>query len=168
MDRYAQERYNPTLPHCGLLALHFDGHVLAMETGARTLRYPAVSGRPINGSFDYSWERQGIENVGPIPEGVYWIRPDELWEVKFWRRLCLGLYSCYPESAWGRYLIRIHPFTTTDIRGRKGGFTIHGGSVPGSAGCIDLTSEITRFATDLAREAGRNQACQIHLTVKYR
>ncbi len=29
-DKYASERYNPTLPHCGRLVLTFDGKKLTM------------------------------------------------------------------------------------------------------------------------------------------
>jgi hypothetical protein len=61
--------------------------------------------------------------------------------------------------------VTIHPFTTTVTHGR-GGFFIHGGKNPGSIGCIDLTSNITKFVKDLDKEGARRK-CQIHLTVKY-
>ena len=70
-------------------------------------------------------------------------------------------------NAWGRYRISIHPFTTTETFGR-GGFFIHGGATPGSAGCIDLTNHMDRFVADLRREVGTStQTCQIHLEVLY-
>lgn len=169
MADYSSERYNPTLAHCGILRLTFDGHYLRMTGGNNTgrtcgpvtYRYPAVSGRPLaDGSFDYSAERQTISGTGPIPAGTYWIRPDELDDN--W----LNTFIPGFERSWGRYRITIHPFTTTVTHGR-GGFFIHGGTQPGSAGCIDLTSYMDAFASDLIREVGENKTCQIHLEVRY-
>lgn len=158
-DPYASERYDPNLSHCRTnLSLHFNGSALVMTNGEDTYTYPAVSGRPgQNGSFDYSVERQRAAGAGPIPEGTYWIRPDELWENAWYKRA--------PVSGWGNYRITIHPFSTTDTHGR-GGFFIHGGSRPGSAGCIDLTSHMDQFAHRLTRLSGL-RVCQIHLTVDY-
>jgi hypothetical protein len=54
----------------------------------------------------------------------------------------------------------------TETHGR-GGFFIHGGSVAGSAGCIDLTADINRFMTRL-REPLRNAPnCYVPVTVRY-
>ncbi len=79
MGDYSGERYNPSLPHCGVLTLFFDGYYLRLNGGSRALSYPAVSGRPVTpGRFDYSVARQRLAGTGPIPEGTYWIRPDEL------------------------------------------------------------------------------------------
>ena len=158
-DRYAEERYNPTFAQCSKLSLHFDGTKLEMKGGSKDYSYPAASGKADNdGKFDYSSARQKLRREGPIPEGTYWIRPDEMWEnarYKFWAS----------TDSWGNYRIAIHPFTTTVTHGR-GGFFIHGGKVLGSIGCIDLTSHMNSFASDLIREAGPRK-CQIHLTVKY-
>jgi len=145
-DRYSAERYDPNLSNCTSLSLHFNGTRLEMRGGSKGYSYPAVSGTPDSGSsFDYSPARQRMRNSGPIPEGVYWIRPDELWENAWYKRAS--------TEAWGNYRITIHPFTTTTTFGR-GGFFIHGGSVRGSIGCIDLTSNMNMFAHDLTREAG--------------
>ena len=56
-----------------------------------------------------------------------------------------GLISGDYAAAWGSHRITIHPFDSTHTFGR-GGFFIHGGTMPGSAGCIDLTSGMPRFA----------------------
>jgi len=124
----------------------------------------AVSGKPDpRGRFDYSAARQAMKNKGPIPEGRYWINPSEMWERDFLRWLVL------PESheqAWGTYRITIHPFPSTRTFGR-GGFFIHGGSVAGSAGCIDLTSHMPRFARMLRDGAGERRDCHIELEVDY-
>jgi len=156
---YASERYNPNLPHCGALKITFDGRTLSLSGGTSTYKYKAVSGRPDNnGGFDYSRARQRLSGIGPIPEGIYWIRPDELWENAWYR---VG-----PYSAWGEYRISIHPFTTTETFGR-GGFFIHGGDTPGSAGCIDLVKKIKDFIADLKKELDGKSKCQIHVKVDY-
>ena len=157
-DRYSSERYNPGLSHCTSLSLYFDGSRLVMRGGSKQYSYSAVSGFPgSRGNFDYSPARQRLRNAGPIPEGVYWIRPDELWTNAWYKRAS--------TAAWGNYRITIHPFISTTTFGR-GGFFVHGGSVRGSIGCIDLTSDMNSFAHDLTREAGVRE-CQIHLTVNY-
>ena len=49
-------------------------------------------------------------------------------------------------NAWGNYHWLLIPDEATDMRGRKPlSFTIHGGKVAQSAGCIDLTSQDTTF-----------------------
>lgn len=162
MGDYSSERYNPTFPHCGQLRLFFEGSQLRMSGGSQTYSYLAVSGRPVNGRFDYSAARQRVSGEGPIPKGIYWIRPDELDDNWLNCRLSDSF-----ANAWGRYRISIHPFTTTETFGR-GGFFIHGGATPGSAGCIDLTNHMDRFVADLRREVGASaQTCQIHLEVLY-
>lgn len=164
-DRYAAERYDPTLAHCHAISFIFDGNWLTMFSSGKLLKaYPAVSGRPLAGkdgaaAFDYSAARQKLGSVGPIPAGTYWIKPDELWENAW--------YKPAPTRAWGKYRITIHPFSTTVTHGR-GGFFIHGGTVAGSAGCIDLTTYIEDFVNDLRTQLGTTLACQIHLTVDYR
>ena len=159
-DKYAKERYDPALAHCTSLELAFDGRHLTMRGGRKTCTYPAVSGRALpDGKFDYSQATQKRGFSGPIPEGKYWIRPDELWELVWWKKPFVN------ENAWGKYRIAIHPFTTT-VTFKRGGFFIHGGTIPGSAGCIDLTSHMIKFVNDLKKE-GALRKCQIHLRVDY-
>ncbi|HMO84121.1 MAG TPA: DUF2778 domain-containing protein [Lacipirellulaceae bacterium] len=153
-DPYASERGEPTRPAC-TVHLTFHGQQLSVQ-GASTVNYPAFSGTPVDGEFDNSPERQKVRNEGPIPAGRYWIDPEELddnwhyrWHKKAW-------------ESWGRYRITLHPYTDTETYGR-GGFFIHGGKTPGSAGCIDLTSEMDKFAALLKR----HRRCHIVLTVEY-
>ena len=56
-------------------------------------------------------------------------------------------YTTWPggESGWAKHRVWLEPSKETDTFGR-GGFSIHGGDVPGSAGCIDLTSGMPGFA----------------------
>ena len=157
-DRYAEERYDSSLAHCTALELRFDGSTLQMTGGSKVYSYPAVSGKSSGeGKFDYSEAAQKGSFTGPIPEGIYWINPDELWTNRW--------YKHGSEAAWGKYRITIHPFTTTNTYNR-GGFFIHGGKYPGSAGCIDLTSYIDTFVANLEQE-GAMKKCQIHLIVQY-
>ncbi len=157
---YAQERYISQFPHCGRVSLKFDGKHLSLTTDKGVLQYPAVSGKPSsNGKFDYRVERQKIRDVGPIPVGKYWIRLDELWENAWYK-------FNSPTAAWGDFRISIHPFPTTQTHGR-GGFFIHGGKIPGSAGCIDLTKHMNKFIKDLKARSGGTKKCQVHLTVQY-
>jgi hypothetical protein len=148
-DRYAGERYNPSLAHCTSLALRFDGNKLVMTASNEVYSYPAVSGRPYTkGQFNYRVSNQMSPNGGPIPEGIYWINPDELWERGWLKSVFL------PESherGWGDFRVTIHPFTTTETYCR-GGFFIHGGTDPGSAGCIDLTSQLADMGRRLKRK----------------
>lgn len=157
-DPYAGERYDPNYAHCSALTLHFDGRTLTLRGGRTVHTYNAVSGRLINGGFDHSANAQRQRSSGPIPAGTYWIRPDEFWENAWYR---MG-----SRAAWGNYRITIHPFRPTETYGR-GGFFIHGGTAPGSAGCIDLISEMDRFYNDLRAEVGTRETCQIHLFVSY-
>ena len=46
---------------------------------------------------------------------------------------------------WGNNRAWLEPDQHTNTYGRKN-FSIHGGSTPGSAGCIDLTSEMDNFS----------------------
>src|SRR3712207_6723615 len=158
-DEYKDERYDPALQMCGNMSLAFNGSRLLFVTGGALHSFKAVSGRATpEGKFIYSAARQRQKGIGPIPEGIYWIQPSEIWENAWYRRAS--------TSAWGNYRISIHPFTTTATFGR-GGFFIHGGDTPGSAGCIDLAGEMDAFMKALMDAVGSKTICQIHLRVEY-
>lgn len=160
-DRYAGERYAPKVPTCkrSILTLHFNGQVLQAHGAKKMIYFPAVSGRSNGGKFDYSLDRQKIADQGPIPESEYWIQPAELQE-NAWYRLR------NPRAGWGNYWITIHPYPSTETY-KRGGFFIHGGSTPGSAGCIDLSINMNRFVEALADELKEKGICYIPLTVRY-
>jgi Protein of unknown function (DUF2778) len=144
------------------VTLHFDGSFLQVRGIKTPLVLPAVSGkRTESGKFEYSAERQKVPNQGPIPAGDYWIQPSQLWENNWLKNLVVA-----PRSAWGNFRLTIHPYPTTQTHGR-GGFFIHGGNVPGSAGCIDLTLHIDRFVKHLTANLGGLPECYIPLTVRY-
>jgi len=48
--------------------------------------------------------------------------------------------------AWGAHRVWLEPFERTNTFNRKD-FSIHGGWVEGSAGCIDMTSSISDFVS---------------------
>ena len=108
------------------------------------------------GSFDYSPQRQRDQGEGPLPEGDYWVDPRQLANLQ--ERF---LYSFRFEDSWGTHRLTIHPFDSTHTFGR-GGFFIHGGTAPGSRGCIDLTSNMADFANWIAR-IPRGQKVKLHV-----
>lgn len=136
-NNYTEERIVPKVPSCARsqISLHYDGHFLrGLGTKYNGMIFLAVSGKPdANNQFDYSPERQKIAWKGPIPEGNYWIQPSQMWENNWLKSIIRT-----PRAAWGNFRLTIHPYPNTQTWGR-GGFFIHGGLVPGSAGCIDLT-----------------------------
>lgn len=121
--------------------------------------YHAVSGRRLPQGFDYSIARQRLSGHGPMPEGRYWIRPSQLWTRHFYH-----IYE--PASVWGHHRLTIHSFPGTNTYGR-GGFFIHGGSTPGSAGCIDLWNQMETFVSEMQSLLKSEADCHIPLIVHY-
>ncbi|WP_434113717.1 tlde1 domain-containing protein [Paraburkholderia caffeinilytica] len=159
-NRYAAERGIPTVPACrkSNIQLRFDGRFLFM-IGPAGRAYAAVSGRPTSsGGFDYSPARQRESREGPIPPGRYWIQPSQMW-TNHW-------YNVAPRAAWGDHRITIHVFPGTETYGR-GGFFLHGGTHPGSAGCINLHGRMENLVRDLQTATVASPDCYILLTVEY-
>lgn len=130
------------------VTIEFDGKEFkAIENGKVVKSWSAVSGRPgYQGA-----ENQGDKNKGPLPEGEWVLRQDQLQNIdklSEWERL-KGRFggSSWPglEDFWGKTRIWLEPGEGTDTKGR-GGFSVHGGKTPGSAGCIDLTDQMEGFA----------------------
>ncbi len=160
-DRYAHERGDPSVPRCGRSGVHilFDGHMLVLRGPKVHYSWSTVSGRPDGrGGFDYSRERQRLGGEGPIPGGEYWINPTELWE-RSW-------YDFGQQGPWGDYRITLHGMPATITHGR-GGFFIHGGTTPGSAGCIDLMHAMGRFVARSKEQAGSSPDRFVQVTVRY-
>src|SRR5690606_25253592 len=67
----------------------------------------------------------------------------------------------FNEASWGESRIELTPDSGTNTFGRSG-FFIHGGDMPGSAGCIDLLAEESDFM-DYIRGVGQ----PVTLTVEY-
>lgn len=164
MAKYSEERTIPRSPQCARskIWLRFDGKSLRALGTKKTLVFPAVSGkRNDKGLFDYSAERQRIPNQGPIPVGEYWVQPSQMWENNWFKS---ALRSS--RNAWGNFRLTIHPYPATVTHGR-GGFFIHGGTAPGSAGCIDLVAHMDKFVEQLKHELGGLPECYVRLTVQY-
>ena len=143
--------------------LTFNGSTLLMydKEGNLAGQWEGVSGRP--GSQDPAL--QGEVGRGPIPEGDYIARQDRLqqrptgaWE-EFWQLWPRG--SAWPggQRAWGDWRVWLDPLPGTDTLGRSG-FSIHGGAVPGSAGCIDLCGGMPSFV-DSFRQQGRDMRLRV-------
>ncbi|HEX6119068.1 MAG TPA: L,D-transpeptidase [Dongiaceae bacterium] len=143
-------------------ALRFNGSKLALEeNGKAIVAWPAVSGRPgLQGQQHQLWR-----DHGPLPSGKYEIDVDQIQQITDWedikgRALIPNWTGGRPS--WGNYRAWLTPKSDTQTYGR-GGFAIHGGSSPGSAGCIDLTDKMDEFV-DLMRAIGQNR---IDATVDY-
>ena len=165
----------------------FDGKKLMfLQDGIPVRWFDAVSGREGYQKSQY----QNLANKGPIPEGTYDVKQDELsyysflpgsfWShpvdnffmipnasINWFTTKALGGFGKFGKfpggrGAWGNSKISLLPREGQEMYGRSG-FTIHGGKRPGSAGCIDLTNQNDAF-TDLFKKIGRD----LKLTVKYR
>jgi hypothetical protein len=145
--------------------LRFNGRELVLrENGSPILNWAAVSGRPGKQSPEFQTQR----GQGPLPEGDYQFNVSGLQkydEISNWQKfksaLGGGEWKGGPDS-WGRYRFWLTPAPGTETFARSD-FSIHGGSTPGSAGCIDLTDEMDEFA-DLMTALGQDE---INVKVDY-
>lgn len=123
--------------------LWFDGvdlMLLDVESRQIARKWQAFSGRPHSTASRSSSDAsvgQRSKAQGPTPEGLYAIPPgktlsreeaDDAWDWIKWT---------YKSPSWGLYTTPLIPVGDTDTFGRSGMF-VHGGAIPGSAGCIDL------------------------------
>lgn len=130
----------------------FDGKTLTIYQGGKpVMSWEAVSGKPGYQSPEY----QNLKNVGPIPEGIYVARQEKLqymspvdWAIGWSRVFGDNWGGKWPGSSvsWGASRVWLEPSKGTDTFGRDK-FSIHGGLVPGSAGCIDMTGQINAFTS---------------------
>jgi hypothetical protein len=151
LRRY-EERMHPNY------SLQFDGSKLTLqENGSPILSWPAVSGRP----GTQGPEHQSYRDYGPLPQGSYRAKVSEMQrheDISSWERFkSIWGYGPWPHgtTAWGNYRFWLTPKPDTKTFGRDN-FSIHGGLFPGSAGCIDLTSEMDDFA-DLMQALGQDE-----------
>jgi hypothetical protein len=145
----------------------FDGATFVlMGDGKGIMRVPAQSGRPIGvrpadakacgGSTSDSYLNNpryvGIKDNGPIPEGEYQFRYEQIatFSASEQMQMTLGGHYTDPFGAglhggdWGSGRVALNPVRI--LPGKKGcgdtktrsGFFLHGGVLPGSSGCIDI------------------------------
>lgn len=127
----------------------FDGKKFTLYVDNKpVISWDAVSGR----SGYQSPEYQDQKSTGPIPEGTYVARQEELQFINT-RDAILGVAVIldikkggWPGSyySWGNSRVWLEPSKETNTYGRDK-FSIHGGWAPGSIGCIDLTSQMQNF-----------------------
>lgn len=149
--RRQEDRWHPTYD------LLFDGKQLALrENGGVIARWPAMSGRAETQGGIY----QSYADNGPIPQGKYEFKVSELQRYED-SRLRDRMLAPFDRGAWrggpvawGRRRFWLTPKEGTRTFGRDG-FSIHGGTFPGSAGCIDLTDEMDEF-TELMQAIGQD------------
>ena len=119
----------------------FDGVALTVNTNdKRTGYWGAMSGMP---SYQGK-EMQKEKDKGPLPEGIYVIR-----QINAQHRdqySTKGKITGWPGgyASWGDHRVWLEPAKETNTFGRDK-FSIHGGVAFGSAGCIDLRTEISDF-----------------------
>ena len=130
----------------------FDGKKLTVyQDGKPIMSWDAVSGKPGYQASEY----QNKKDTGPIPEGIYVARQEKLqymspadWAIGWSRVLGNKFGGKWPGSSvsWGFSRVWLEPSKETNTYGRSG-FSIHGGMIPGSAGCIDMTGQINAFTS---------------------
>ncbi len=185
------DRHESGLPPCvddkGCpITMTFDGNNLTSSTGEEI---PAVSGKPVTEvafpgkvtrSFNYSPSRQGIRNVGPIPGGDYYITTDHEDSSQGTnnpngRGSSRHRRNTYRNGrgAWGDYSWPVSPelgTNTNDSNGKpRNGFFIHGGTKPGSAGCIDCYGGGDKALHKLMNKIRKNNKspCYVKVTANY-
>ena len=141
--------------------LFFNGNKLHYFVQSKGEIFDAVSGRPTNGDFVYDKASQSLVDEGPIPEGLYYINPQEIqsyFKLSFMQKL-LSVFNLgtFPKGpiAWGfdRVWIKPNEIKVFDFKSSKfvtrSNFSLHGGLTPGSAGCIDLSGNAFKFFSKL-------------------
>ena len=124
--------------------LLFDGSSLKWEEGGDVVKeWPAMSGKKDFQSSEYTC----VPDAGPIPEGKWHVRQENHQSADFIDH-ALGFVGMgkWPGgySSWGDDRIWLEPDKKTNTQGRTN-LSIHGGSDPGSRGCIDLAGGMSNF-----------------------
>ena len=131
--------------------LKFDLKSLKVSDVNYSIDMPDLEWKGTSGREGYQESKfQDVQNKGPLPEGQYKVDPAHTQSIsdissrdRFKGNFGGGTWPGL-EKSWGEKRTWLTPVNGTNTFGRSG-FTIHGGSVPGSAGCIDLTSRNNSF-----------------------
>jgi len=110
--------------------LKYNGKTLTLSADDGTVKWQgsATSGRPGATSAD-----QAQADFGPIPEGSY--TTGRIFHEEGLAKVIFGIRTFGAD--YGDFRTPLTPTTATDSQGRSS-FWLHGGSRPGSAGCIDV------------------------------
>jgi RHS repeat-associated protein len=153
LDLYVYARNSPLnfLDSLGLTSLTYDvsGRVLTVDPerrGEAPYTIPASSGV---GACMNQPKCAAVQNRGPIPLGSYRINTSEISEPGPIWSIVRNLFG-----DWGSFRVPIHPLPGGAVPGGRSGFFLHGGSKPGSAGCIDVGGGIS--GTDITRRLLRD------------
>ncbi|MBF0135744.1 MAG: DUF2778 domain-containing protein [Magnetococcales bacterium] len=146
-DRILEHTIVP--PEPGLRSfMTYNGNELAhWEDGKKVKSWKGVSGA---GEFQNPMY-QNQPGAGPIPEGKWNVNQEnyQSYDDLSLTQKALSLIDkgTWPGGTgpWGRRRVWLKPAPGVETYNRSG-FTIHGGSTPGSAGCIDLTDQMDDFA----------------------
>ena len=174
-----------TWNNVGSELITFDGNDLTYytqekdEEGNLSLKgttFEAASGRQQeDGTFDYSEKAQATPFTGPLPEGDYSISPSE---IQWWADQSIPTKTAafigkgqWPGGliSWGNARVWLNPQEvnvidpSTGLPIMRNNFSIHGGWVLGSAGCIDMTSNDLPFF----RMLGQSKESNIKVRVNY-
>jgi len=123
--------------------LTFVGNKLTwLKENGGYISWSAVAGVLKNGKTQP--ELQSVRNIGPIPTGWWIVDPKKTLSKEKETNPIQKIIWDYEYDAWGYYKTPISPIGETQTYGRDG-FTIHGGTEPGSKGCIDLTGSNDDF-----------------------
>ena len=131
------------------------------------------------------WSKEVL--AGPLPEGDYSVGPlktrqgdyreigaleaffykitGQLTGIESDRDFCKN--TLVSRISWGNYIAPIKPTGSQNMYGR-GSFYIHGGSIAGSHGCIDLTNDMEGFSKYLGIWTSSTGKKTIKLRVKYK
>ena len=145
--------------------LDFDGKTLTLCENQQPVKsWGAISGHP-----DYQYKHmQHVVNKGPLPEGRYNVPLNDYqkWENLSLRNQIKSRLGGGPwpgaQDAWGTRRVWLKPNESNQMFNRTN-LSIHGGSEPGSRGCIDLTNQMDDFA-----KWYENNARDVPLIVKYK
>ena len=146
--------------------LRFDQRNLYLYDTLYERAMPGHKWGGISGRSGYqSPEQQNLKKKGPLPEGLYRLGQTQHYaDTSRWDRI-KGKYGrgTWPggTASWGEHRTWLVPVSVPNLYGRSG-FSIHGGTTPGSAGCIDLTNSNNNFHNWLSQHGK-----PINLRVEY-
>jgi hypothetical protein len=175
-------------------SLLFDGSKLIwLSNGSEIESWGATSGVNLLNAEPSQWldlaknifsskqEKSKLKGFGPIPEGKYTVgklQTSKLERTNPFMDFVRLIFKTNQTNhdwnkdtastriSWGYYRAPIISNSGTKTYGRSD-FYIHGGALPASHGCIDLTSSMDDFAKFYSSWASKYKKNSIQLTVKY-